>query len=172
MNFDEILNRVEKRLHFLVNKYPLPIGIGKEDLYQEAVGNLYDKFLKGECEGKNDTYLVNSCRFALNNYIRKKRKNNSKIKIILLGELGWEIDEKFFDIIYTRGNGFEYNEDIYIEEIVSVAKLDLKETEVLKLLFSGFTIRQCSKNLGVSHVTILKIKNRISKKIENVTRIA
>ena len=171
MSFDEIQNKVEKRLHFLINKYPLPIGIGKEDLYQEAIINLYDKFLKGECEGKNGTYLVNSCRFAVNNYIRKKRKNNSKIKISLLGELGWEIDEEIFDRIYVRYKEPECNEDIYIDEIVNVAKLDLRETEVLKLLFSGYTSRQCGKNLGVSHVMILKIKNRISKKIEGVTRI-
>jgi RNA polymerase sigma factor (sigma-70 family) len=168
MSFENILNKVEKRLWFLINGYSLPMGIGKEDLYQEAIINLYDRFLKGECEDKNGTYLVNSCRFALNNYIRKKRKTNSKISIISLGNFGKEIDEGIFNRNYMESKNSNSNEDIYLDEIINAANLSLRETEVLKLLFSGYTLRQCGKNLGVSHVMILKIKNRICEKIERL----
>jgi DNA-binding NarL/FixJ family response regulator len=44
--------------------------------------------------------------------------------------------------------------------------LDYREREILRLLVHGFTVREIGFQLGVSHVMVVKIKNRINDKLE------
>jgi RNA polymerase sigma factor (sigma-70 family) len=162
MNFGNIVKDLDKRLWFLTGNYTLPYGIGKEDLYQEAVVSLYERYLKGGLEGKNNTYLINSCRFAVNNYLRKTRP---KIKFVSLDEIG---EDNLDESIATKNEKPQNNEDFFIEEIVTAAELNLRETKILKLLFSGYTCRDAGKSLNISHVMILKIKKGIYKKIKRL----
>ena len=162
MKFCDIVKGLDKRLWFLTGNYTLPPEIGKEDLYQEAVVSLYERYLKGELNEKNNTYLINSCRFALNNYLRKARP---KIKTSSLEEIG---EDNLDESAATKDESPNNDEEFFVEEIVSSAKLNPREVRVLKLLFAGYTCRDAGKFLGISHVMILKIKKHIEEKIKRL----
>ena len=81
MAFEQLLHLMEGGLQFIVRHYNLPSFIGKDDLLQEAKIFLYQKYHDTGWKGKNYTYMLTACRFALSNFLRKNREKANMISL-------------------------------------------------------------------------------------------
>ena len=165
MHFDKLrenLSPVIKRIAYKLNgKYRT---FGHDDLFQEALVHLWTNFSAGRLEDKTESYILQGCYFHLKNYIRKV---NEKPDLSL--------DE--INLSYPEDSGLEdlvvdnFQKDI--RELLDVKLLadsienngfNLKEKRVLRLLKGGSTMRDIGKSLGVSHVSIVKMLQKIRVK--------
>jgi RNA polymerase sigma factor (sigma-70 family) len=165
MHFDKLrenLSPVIKRIAYKLNgRYRT---FGHDDLFQEALMHLWTNFSAGRLEDKTESYILQGCYFHLKNYIRKV---NEKPDLSL--------DE--INLSYPEDSGLE---DLVIDnlqkdtrELLDVKLLadsienngfNLKEKRVLRLLKDGSTMRDIGKSLGVSHVSIVKMLQKIRVK--------
>lgn len=139
-------------------------SIDKDDLYQEMLFSLWERWKKGEFEGKNDAYIRGSCYFHLKNYLRKFRK---EVKLVSLeeslGENGVPLEELIPDqkpLISER-----WDDAIFIQQMKE-KELTRREKEVAEFLSQGYTLREIGKRLGISHVMVVKIKENIGKRFK------
>ena len=95
MEFSELVKKVSPRIKQLAARIPtFSPAIDKEDLYQEMLFSLWERWRKGEFEDKTEAYIRGSCYFHLKNYLRKFRE---KVKLVSLqaplGEDGVPLEE-------------------------------------------------------------------------------
>jgi len=135
---------------------------GDEDLYQEALSYLWGMFQDGAIYGKTDSYLLQGCYFHLKNYIRKTA---DKAHLVSLDKLIDDNDSTLEDVLSRDDNTLAYS--FGEAEIIDAAEdlgLNDREMAVFKLLMEGRTVREIGHLFGVSHVMILKIKNKLKNK--------
>lgn len=168
MSFEELHRKLSptiKRIAYKLNgRYR---SFNHDDLYQEASVHLWSDFLKGKLSDKTDSYILQGCYFHLKNYIRKvnERANSVSIDAALntddeatvedvLGE-HWacpdcrqELHNKFL-AQSIRGNGF-----------------NPKEKRLLDYFSQGMTTRDIGKRLGISHVSVVKLMQKIRAKAQ------
>ena len=137
-----------------------------EDLYQEAVLHLWNQYRNRALEDKTRSYILQSCYFYLKNYIRKTYRNID-CQTVSIQYMDVERNIKFEDLICPeeRRQLFNCIEAGVLEDDVK-ALLDDRENKVMSLGLRGFTVREIGKELGISHVMVLKIKKRIASKCE------
>jgi RNA polymerase sigma factor (sigma-70 family) len=167
MGFGELYDRVSPRLKRIAGFYN---GRGytfdKDDLFQEMSGHLWNNFKDGAPEGLKDTYIIKGCEFHILNYMRKQREKIYKVSLEApINENGDTLKENIADgqesldkkvdkkmlVDYIMNNGFSK-----------------REKEVFGLLLEGYTVREAGKKIGISHVMVVKLKNRL---IKHVTRL-
>lgn len=138
--------------------------IDKEDLYQELLYHLWERWRGGEFEGKTDAYIVRSCYFHLKNYLRRYKE---KAKLISLNEPLGDEGISLGELIPAQTHLFDKKIDdvIFIQQMKN-KELTRREKEVTELLSQGYTLREIGKKLNISHVRVLKIKENISKKFK------
>jgi len=166
MDFETLFKKISPRLKRIArNHNGHGFFIDEDDLYQEMCIHLWKNYKDGQPTGINEAYIVKGCEFHILNYLRKVRE---KARIVSLekpineegGTLkdilpdGKEPLDKFIDRNLTindiKNNGFSK-----------------REKEVFSLLLSGLTVRETGKELGISHVMVIKYKQRIIKKWQN-----
>lgn len=169
MGFTELYERLKPKLKRLSYTYNNRLGasIDRDDLYQEMCMYLFDKYSQGLPEGINEAYVVKGCEFHILNYIRTEKEkvykvsleepineNGDTLKESLPNNsesLDKSVDKKML-VDYIMNNGFSQ-----------------REKEVFSLLLEGYTVREAGHKLGISHVMVVKLKNKI---IKSVTKLA
>lgn len=164
--FCTIVNRLKLFLKKICAKNRYLGFIDKDDLYQEALINLWSRFEAGELQGKTESYVVRSCYFHIQNYIRTHKVRNNTMS---LEEPVWSLEEEgsfFLKDTIKDENSYclsQANSRLIVEEIMNNG-LTKREKDVFKLLYRGLNLRETARALGISHVRVLKIKRNINHK--------
>lgn len=138
-----------------------------EDLYQEALLRLWLDFKDGKLEDKTESYILQGCYFHLKNYIRKAR---NKVNLVSLDMLANDGEYKLEEVLplQTKTPPLEALRREMLCERFQKINLSDREREVLSLCADGFTVREIGKQLGVSHVMVVKLKKKIQEKSEEL----
>lgn len=140
-----------------------------EDLYQEALMHLWVDYGDGSLNDKTDSYILQGCYYHLKNYIRKTQDNVTLLSLTApMGEDGRTIEES---LPSDETGLFEYLDGKLQLEMAEQQYLTGREKEVLSLLMDGMSMREVGSRLGISHVMVLKIRNRIKEKYGRFTGI-
>jgi DNA-binding NarL/FixJ family response regulator len=129
---------------------------------------LWQHYADGLPIGINEAYVIKGCEFHIQNFLRKGRPkvNISSLEMLVSAKgltLGDILEDKKADFI----SGLEERLTIY--EIKSLG-LTEKEKFVLSYLLKGYTVRGIAKELGISHVMVIKHKKNIIKKYKGYQR--
>jgi RNA polymerase sigma factor (sigma-70 family) len=163
MSFEILVKRISptiKRIaHKLNGHYTF---FNDEDLYQEALAHLWVGFREGAIGDKTDSYILQGCYYHMKNYIRKTQDNAILVSLNNpVGEDGTVME----DMLPSDGiNPFEYLESIMEIETAENNCLTQREKEILSYFLEGMSMREIGRKIGISHVMVLKIRNRIKEK--------
>lgn len=142
--------------------------IDKDDLYQEALINLWSRLEKGELSDKTASYIVRGCYFHIQNYIRthKVRNNVLSLEEPIVFEEGRQSCLK--DMLKDEKPDLlsQLNSRFIVDDIMNNG-LSRREKDVFRLLYKGLNVRQIAKRLGISHVRVVKIKQNINHKYKD-----
>lgn len=164
MGFDELYNRISPRLKSIASFYgKRGYSFDKDDIYQEMTSHLWDKFKLGVPEGLNDTYIIKGCEFHVLNYMRKEKEKAYKIS------LEAPINENGDTLKENLPNGVEsldrtVDKKMLVDYIMNNG-FSKREKDVFSLLLEGHTVREAGEKLGISHVMVVKSKNKIIKSV-------
>lgn len=165
MDFDTLLKRISPRLKILSRRL-LRIqnsrgSFDAEDIYQEMCIHLWQRFQNGTPPEFNDAYIVKSCEFHIRNYLRKEiDKFKSRSLDEPINETGLSLKDV---LINASSNPYICFNNILINDIRN-KMTNRKEENVFNLLLQGHTVRGIGEYLGISHVMVVKYKNRIVKR--------
>ncbi len=167
MEFEELYHKVSPRLKRIAYFYGRRgYSFDKDDLYQEMASHLWNNFKNGVPEGLNDTYIIKGCEFHILNYMRKEKEKAYKVSLEApINENGDTLKENISDgqesldkkvdkkmlVDYIMNNGFSK-----------------REKDVFRLLLEGYTVREAGGRLGISHVMVVKLKNRLINKVTKI----
>ena len=167
MEFEALYKRVSPRLKRIASFYGRRgYSFDKDDLYQEMAGHLWNNFKDGVPEGINDAYIIKGCEFHVLNYMRKQREKAYKISIEEpLNENGDTLRETLCDGAESIDKTVD--KKMLVDHIMNNG-FSKREKEVFRLLLDGYTVREAGERLGISHVMVVKLKNRL---INKVTRL-
>ena len=164
MNFECLVKTISPKLkaitHQLNGKYTF---FNEDDLYQEALFDLWFRFNKGGLSDKTNSFILQSCYFFLKNYIRKVYKRIDQNSISLDGLVD-DKDNGFGDIILKEATG-EVNSmglGLLMDEINNC--LTNREKDILSLSLDNLSTREIGRKLGISHVMVVKIRKIIKDK--------
>lgn len=154
------LNRLAARNRFLG-------CIDRDDLYQEALINLWNRIQGNEFKDKTRGYIIKSCYFHIQNYIRTHKVNNRLVSIdeplYYNDDAGGTLSLK--DILEDNKSSFfeDLNSKLIVDGILNNG-LSKREKDVARYLYQGLNLREIAKKIGISHVGVLKIKKNICLK--------
>jgi len=165
MDYEDLVRKISPKLKGIVKRVQVDSAVfDGNDLYQEALLLLWVDFKGGKLNGKTDSYILQRCYFYLKNYIRK---NYSRVHLISFDQL-IEKNQNFDFTESLYSEGFErYVEDIDCEILIDQIKnnvLTKREKEVFCLSMEELTTREIGEKLGVSHVRVVKLKQKIKEK--------
>lgn len=163
MDFETLLKKISPRLRRIArNHNGHGFFIDKEDLYQEMCIHLWSNFKDGVSVGMNDAYVARGCEFHILNYLRKVRE---KVRIVSLekplNDNGGTLGDVLPDTKESLSN--------YIDRKITISDIKnngitKKEKEVFSFILDGHTVREIGKKLDISHVMVVKYKQRIIEK--------
>jgi len=169
MSFDELLKEVGfplKRISIRFSGFSK--SLDKDDLYQQALLCLWDKYKKQELNDKTKSFIVQGCVMDIRNYIRKQSntvdKNTTNTTSLALDS----DQEEMLNVSDNNQSAKELKFKILLEDIKSL--LDKQEKTVFLQQLQGRSLREIGLNLGVSHVMVLKIKKRIQSKCQTLRK--
>ncbi len=164
MTFEGVVKRVSPTLKRITRKLNGRHSFfDDDDLYQEALVHLWNTYTMGVIEDKTDSYILQGCYYYLKNYLRKVRE---RVIVVSLNDPAGEDNKLLEEILSSEGtSSFDYLEGkLYAEAAIKQSCLSAREQEVLSLLMEGMTVRETGSRLGISHVMVIKIKNKVSEK--------
>lgn len=163
-NFEDTVKRIApvlKRITYRLNGHFS--FFNEEDLFQEALLRLWQDFNYGKLNDKTDSYILQGCYFYLKNYLRK---NYDKANLIRLDNLREGEDSDLGEILSLK-DPYPYFDAIHckmLEEEIKNNGLTKREKEVFSLALEGLTTREIGNRLGISHVRVVKLRNKIKEK--------
>ncbi len=169
MTFDNLVHRISPTLKRITRKLNGHYSFfNDEDLYQEALTHLWIDYKEGVLGDKTDSYILQGCYFHLRNYLRKTQDNVTLLSFNTpVGEDGMKLEDSMavdhsltFDQLESRLQ-IETAEKLYFTE---------REKEVLMCFLEGMSMREIGAKMGISHVMVLKIRNRIKEKYMQFTK--
>jgi len=164
MEFEELYKRISPRLKRIASFYNRRgISFDGDDLYQEMARHLWNNFKNGVPEGLNDTYIIKGCEFHILNYMRKHREKAYKVSMEEpLNQNGDTLRES----ITSSSEGIDKIVDrkMLVDYIMNNG-FTKREKDVFGILLKGYTVREAGKKLGISHVMVVKLKNRLIKAV-------
>ena len=166
MSFEELSQRLSptiKRIVYRLNGHYR--SFNHDDLYQEATIHLWSNFLKGKLSDKTDSYILQGCYFHLRNYIRKinERSNIISVDTVLSNNEGATVENtlgEFWACVDCR-------EDLHNKFLVQSIRsnsFNSKEIKLLDYFSQGLSTREIGKRMGVSHVRVVKMMQKIRVK--------
>jgi RNA polymerase sigma factor (sigma-70 family) len=165
MEFEALLKRIGPQLkaiaHKLNGRYTV---LNDDDLYQEEIIYLWEKWQDGKLQNKTDSYILQGCYFCLKNYLRKVCRVTDVRSVSLqerVTEDAMELEETLSSKQAERD--FETIDEHLLKEEIT-GRLSNQEKKIVEFLLSGFTTREIGEKLGISHVMVVKLKNRIKNK--------
>lgn len=133
-----------------------------DDLFQEALVHLWGLSQGGGLDDKTDSFILQGCFYHLKNYIRKAM---DRVELV---SLNGNIDEDgtmLEEILALEDLRPQDNlESRLLEDEVLSGGLTEREKEIISLCLEGCTMREIGQKLGISHVRVIKIKERVRKK--------
>ena len=163
MSFEILVKRISPTIKMIAHKLNGHYTFfNDEDLYQEALAHLWVGFREGALGDKTDSYILQGCYYHMKNYIRKTQDNAVLISLSNpVGEDGTVME----DMIPSDGiNPLEHMESRIDIEKVEENYLNQREKQVLAYFLEGMSMREIGRKIGISHVMVLKIRNRIKDK--------
>lgn len=162
MDFKILLEKITPTLKYIARRHLLYGFYDEKDLYQEMCLYLWEHYKDGLPIGINEAYVTKACEFHLKNFLRKGGKkpfiSSLDAPIRLEGQiLGDVIEDK------KATYGLSLENKLTVDEIQNMS-LTSNEKAVLTRLLKGLTIREIAKQLGISHVMVLKHKKNVIKK--------
>lgn len=165
MEFNELSARLTPKLKAISYRLNHQFTFfNEEDLYQEALIHLWQNSRSGSLNDKTDSYILQGCYFHLKNYIRK---NRVKAKLVSIEENIGQGENSFEDLFLKDEKSPDLRErlnDLLLAETIFNNGFTLKEKKVLRYYAEGLTTRQIGERLGVTHVSVVKMTNRIREK--------
>jgi RNA polymerase sigma-70 factor (ECF subfamily) len=164
MAFEELIKRISPKLKGIVYKIHASFrSFSEEDLYQEAIMQLWVDHNEGKLADKTDSYVLQGSYFYLKNYIRKIQDKTSLVSVnamISEGGAQWQ------DLLPAQEeSALEEVSDIdTLMEEVFKNKLSRKEKEIVFFYLQGWTTREIALRLGISHVSVVKLEAKIREK--------
>lgn len=163
--FEDLITKISPKLRAIAKRLDgRYTSFDDDDLYQEALISLWEKYNKNKLSDKTDSYILQGCLFFLKNHIRKVYKKidakSMSLNTVINDEEGTLEDVLASSCSYAGNTSLDASlllEDIY-------AKLSEKEKEIITLSLNDSTVREIGKRLGMSHVMVVKIKNKIKDK--------
>jgi len=160
--FEALARRLSPTLKNIAHKLDGQLSfVDDEDLFQEGLIHLWTQFNGGVLSDKTDSYILQGCYYHMRNYIRKTRD-----KAALTSLNGTPDDESTsLEESLSLDHGFqdEVDEGLQIEAIVK-SGMSRREKDVLTFSLEGMTTREIGMRLGVSHVSVVKIRSRIKER--------
>src|SRR5690606_16186763 len=106
--------------------------------------------------------ILQGCYFHLRNYLRKVQ---DKAIVLSLNTGAGGDSSRLEDVLATDGAGVFENLESSIDVEAGEAKYFTdREKTVLSLIMEGMSMREIGAKIGISHVMVLKIRNRIRDK--------
>lgn len=163
MSFESLVARISptlKRITHRLNGHHS--FFDDDDLFQEALIHLWVRYNDGTLADKTDSYILQGCYFHLRNYLRKVQEKATVLSLNTgAGDDGFSLEDLVamdgtisFDNLESRLD-VEAGEEKYFTD---------REKMVLSLMLEGMSMREIGARVGVSHVMVLKIRNRIKDK--------
>ena len=166
-SFELLVKKLSPTLKRITGKLDgnLPV-VDDQDLFQEALIHLWSHFRLGELDDKTDSYMLQGCYFHLKNYIRKTRDS---AVLLSLNSLPDEDGAPFEETLVAK-NVASYDDVEGSLQIEAMAESGItqREKDVLSFSLEGLTTREIGKKLGISHVSVVKIRNKIKVKYESL----
>ena len=163
MTFETLIQRITPKLKGIVYKIHTSSSFSKEDLYQEAVLQLWVDYNNGKLSDKTDSYVLQSCYFYMKNYMRTHQDKASLMSIDMpINGEGAPLQ----DVLSSPQELFADEEpdiDALMEKVFN-DRLNRKEKEIAFFYLQGWTTREIAQRLGISHVSIVKLEEKIREK--------
>ena len=164
MVFEEWVNKINPKIKGIARrldgKYT---SFSEDDLYQQALMGLWQKYNNGELEDKTESYVVQGCSFEMRNYIRTHFKGTDRRAVSTDVRVNDEGDT-FVSFIADDKSGNQSascDAALKISEIKS--RLNERQRKILLMSGKGLTTREIGSRLGVSHVMVVRMKKNIAK---------
>jgi len=174
MSFEELIDRIKPKLKAITFRIEGACHcLSKDDLYQEAVLQLWIDFSNGKLADKTDSYILQGCYFFLKNHIRMALDKTSLMSITMsFDEDGGKSEEVLsFEEEISIDEGVFAEEvldmDVLLEEIFK-NELSYKEKEVVFFYLQGWTTREIGERLGISHVSVVHLEKKIREKCKKL----
>ncbi len=163
MTFDSLVHRISPTLKRITKRLNGHFSFfNDEDLYQEALTHLWVDYREGVLGDKTDSYILQGCYFHLRNYLRKVQDNVVVLSFNApVGEDGTRLEDL---AAIDDGVRFDHLESRLQMEVAEKRYFTEREKNVLMLFLEGMSMREIGSKLGISHVMVLKIRNRIKDK--------
>ena len=166
MSFEEIHKKLSptiKRIAYRLNgRYR---SFNHDDLYQEASFHLWNNFLQGKLSDKTDSYLLQGCYFHLKNYIRKVNERSNIVSID--AALNADENTTVGDLLGESWATEDCRNDLhnkFLAQSIANNGFNPREKRLLEYFSQGLTTRDIGKRMGVSHVSIVKMLQKIRVK--------
>jgi RNA polymerase sigma factor (sigma-70 family) len=164
MSFEELVKKLAPKLKAIAAKLDgRYASFDDEDLYQEALLNLWQKFESRKLDAKTDSYILQGCFFFLKNYIRKTYTRLDG-RCISLEKTINESDVTLEDVVafdYAGQSGMR-DADLLQRDIDSI--LSAKEKEIFSLYLDEVSTREIGRKFNISHVAVVKTLKKIRDK--------
>jgi RNA polymerase sigma factor (sigma-70 family) len=162
MSFETLLARLSPTLKKITRKLNGHFSfMDDQDLFQEALLHLWTRFIAGDLTDKTDSYLLQGCYYHLKNYIRRTQDSTTVVSLNGTSEdEGQDLEETL--VAHDVVSYDEVEGDLQIEAIVA-SGMNQREKEVLFYSLDGMTTREIGVRLGVSHVSVVKARNKIKE---------
>lgn len=149
-------------------------GETQRDLVQE----MYVHFMNQASQDphKHVSWYVKGCEFHARNYLRRGRSvdspKRSRGKVLLRcdqEEQGFANPTEAMETESMTTDGTMYSQDV-IEQIKPM--LSDRQQEILTRLMQGHGVRQVGRELGISHVAVIKHRRKIAKVAATVMQLS
>jgi RNA polymerase sigma factor (sigma-70 family) len=144
-----------------------------DDLYAEMRFYLWQAWREGSLKGKTESYITQACYFHIRNYLRTVK---DKAELMSLDEsynssnssddMGGESSSRLEDMMPDGLPGMDETlESKALYEKIMNNGLSMIEKYIVRYLYSGYTVREIGRILGLSHVMVVKHKKQIAEKV-------
>ncbi len=163
MSFEELHQKLSptiKRIAYRLNGHYR--SFNHEDLYQEATIHLWSSFLNGKLSDKTDSYILQGCYFHLKNYIRKVNERSNVVSID--AALNTNDEATVEDVLGEYWACDDCRQDLHNKFLVQSLRdngFNPREKSLLFYLSQGLTTRDIGKRMSVSHVSVVKMIQKI-----------
>ncbi|PIQ90360.1 MAG: hypothetical protein COV71_05005 [Candidatus Omnitrophica bacterium CG11_big_fil_rev_8_21_14_0_20_41_12] len=166
MSFEELHRKFSptiKRIAYKLNGHYR--SFSHDDLYQEASIHLWSNFLKGTLSDKTDSYILQGCYFHLKNYIRKVNERSNVISMDAV--LSTNDEATLEDVLGQYWSSPDCRGDLhnkFLMQSIQDNGFSPKEKSLLAYFSQGLTTRDIGKRMGISHVSVVKLTQKIRVK--------
>ena len=168
MSFQELHQKLSptiKRIAYRLNgRYR---SFNHDDLYQEATIHLWSNFLKGKLSDKTDSYILQGCYFHLKNYIRKVNERSNIVSID--AALSTNDEATLEDVLGQYWASPDCRDQLhnkFLAQSIRGNGFNPKEKRLLDYFSQGLTTRDIGKRMGISHVSVVKLMQKIRIKAQ------